>query len=287
MFLTKLAANRLQDKILSCIHKNQYGFLRNRSIQNCIAWSFEYLFLCHSSKNHITILKLDFVKAFDTIEHEAIIQVMRYLGFNELWLRWIKKILSTGTSSILLNGIPQKQFFCKRGVRQGDPLSHLLYLFGSDLLQTVVNDLLRQGIISRPIETADMDFPIIQYADDTLLIMLDDLTQLCALKEALEKYSLSTGLKINYGKSQLIPINVPPKTATLLATEFGCQVGSMPFTYLGLPLGTTKPLINDLLPLVTRLDRKLSSSSSFLPQGARLQLINSALASMPLHFLCT
>jgi hypothetical protein len=61
----------------------------------------------------------------------------------------------------------------------------------------------------------------------------------------------------------------------------------MPFTYLGLPLGTTKPLINDLSPLVSRLERKLTSSSSFLPQGARLQLINSTMASLPLHFLCT
>jgi hypothetical protein len=49
-FLTKLAANRLQGKILDCIHKNQYGFLRNRSIQDCLAWSFEYLYLCQSSK---------------------------------------------------------------------------------------------------------------------------------------------------------------------------------------------------------------------------------------------
>jgi hypothetical protein len=69
--------------------------------------------------------------------------------------------------------------------------------------------------------------------------------------------------------------------------EFGCQVGSMPFTYLGLPLGTTRPTMTDLMPLVCRLERKLFSSSSFLAQGARLQLINSALASMPLHFLCS
>jgi hypothetical protein len=132
-----------------------------------------------------------------------------------------------------------------------------------------------------------MDFPIIQYADDTLLIMSADVAQVRVLKEALSKYSLSTGLKINYGKSQLIPINVPDDLASTLATEIGCQIGQMPFTYLGLPLGTTHPSIRDLSPLVCRLERKLSSSSSFLPQGARLQLINSALSSLPLHFLCT
>jgi hypothetical protein len=229
---------------------------------------------------------LDFAKALDTIEHEAIIQVMKHMGFNQPWLDWIKEILSTGTSVILLNGIPGKQFVCRRGVLLGDPLSPLLYLSGSDLLQTMVNDLMNQGIISQPIDTNDPDFPIVQYADDTLLIMPADLSQLKALKDALHKYSLSTRLKINYGKSQLILTNVIDALTDALAAEFGCQVGKMPFTYLGLPLGTTWPLIRDLSPLC-RLERKLSSSSCFLPQGARLQLINSALASMPLHFLCS
>jgi hypothetical protein len=96
-FWTMLAASRLQDKILTCLHKNQYGFLRNRSIQDCLAWAFEYLYLCHASKKPIVILKLDFAKAFDTIEHEAIIQVMKFKGFNEIWLGWAKSILSSGT----------------------------------------------------------------------------------------------------------------------------------------------------------------------------------------------
>jgi hypothetical protein len=85
----------------------------------------------------------------------------------------------------------------------------------------------------------------------------------------------------------MVPINVSEEAITELATVFGCQVGVMSFTYLGLPLGSTRPTIAELSPLVCRLEIKLTSSSCFLSQGARLQLINSALASMSLHFLCT
>jgi hypothetical protein len=114
-----------------------------------------------------------------------------------------------------------------------------------------------------------------------------DVDQVLAMKDLLQKFTLSTGLQVNYQKSSLIPINVPDNVTSELAQAFGCQVGSLPFTYLGLPLGTARPKIQDLMPIVTRLERRLCSTSSFLSQGARLQLVNSALASMPIYFLCS
>jgi hypothetical protein len=73
----------------------------------------------------------------------------------------------------------------------------------------VVNDLLQQGLISLPISTGYPDFPIIQYADDTLLILPAELDQIVALKNTLHDFSLSTGLRVNFHKSSMIPINMP------------------------------------------------------------------------------
>ena len=96
-FLTKLLANRLQKVILQCIHRNQYGFLKCRSIQDRLAWWFEYIHQCKASKRPIVLLKLDFTKAFDTIEHDAILKILQFKGFDDRWNGWVSNLLSSGS----------------------------------------------------------------------------------------------------------------------------------------------------------------------------------------------
>jgi hypothetical protein len=156
------------------VHKNQYGFIRHRSIQDCLAWSFEFIHQCHQSKEEIVIVKLDFAKAFDTVEHSAILEMLKCLGFPSKWLSWVEAILSSGSAAVLLNGVPGKMFQCKSGVRQGDPLSPLLFVLAAEILQYIVNGLKNKGILKLPIPQPSVDFPIIQYVDDTLLIMQAD-----------------------------------------------------------------------------------------------------------------
>jgi retron-type reverse transcriptase len=124
--ITKILANRLQKIDLKIIHQNQYGFLKARTIQDCLAWAFEFIYQCEASRKEILILKLDFAKAFDTIDHDAMIRIMKKMGFYDKWLTWISLIFGSSRSSVLLNGTLGRQFHCLRGVRQGDPLSPLI-----------------------------------------------------------------------------------------------------------------------------------------------------------------
>jgi hypothetical protein len=117
---------------------------------------------------------------------------------------------------------------------------------------------------------ADLPFPVLQYADDTIIVMQGDEQQLLILKDILQKIAISSGLKVNYHKFYLVPINVDAQKTELLAASFGCIVGSFPFTYLGLPLGLTKPLVRDFAPLICRVERRLAASSQFLSYAGRL-----------------
>ena len=95
-------------------------------------WAYEFIHLCHKSKKEIVIFKIDFEKAFDKVEYNAILQTMKCLGFGEKWLSWISCILNSASAFVLLNGVPGKKIICRRGVRQGDPLSPQLYVLAAE-----------------------------------------------------------------------------------------------------------------------------------------------------------
>jgi len=84
----------------------------------------------------------------------------------------------------------------------------------------------------------------------------------------------------------MLPINISETKFDHLANTFGCSNGLFPFTYLGLPLGLTKPKVEDFLPLVNKCERRLACASSLLSQAGKLELTNAILTAFPTFHLC-
>lgn len=106
------------------------------------------------------------------------------------------------------------------------------------------------------------------------------------LKALLNSFASATGLKVNYNKSNIVPINVNEGRFETLQNTMVCKKGSFPFTYLGLPLGLVKPTVEQCLPLVKRVAKKLMGLSTFMTQARRLLLVKSILTSLPIFHMC-
>jgi hypothetical protein len=84
-----------------------------------------------------------------------------------------------------------------------------------------------------------------------------------------------------------LPINISDEKAAIMARVFDCQVETYPFTYLGLPMGTTKPRVEDFSPLVSKVERRISATVSWLSMARRATLVDSAISTIPIYTLCS
>ncbi|KAG8094379.1 hypothetical protein GUJ93_ZPchr0012g22052 [Zizania palustris] len=120
-----------------------------------------------------------------------------------------------------------------------------------------------------------------------MVVLHADQKNVFYFKALLNTFSMSTGLKVNYSKSSLIPINVPDDQTQTLSATFSCKLESFPFTYLGLPLGLHKPRFKDFVPLLTKVDRRLAHTTLWLSMAGKLQLVNSVLSALPTYAMCS
>lgn len=117
--------------------------------------------------------------------------------------------------------------------------------------------------------------------------MQADQSQLATLKDMFTSFTASSGLKVNFDKSMMFPINVSESRLDELTNAFGFSKGTLPFTYLGLPLSHTKPVVADFWLVVSKCERRLSTFYDFLTDAGRLHMTNTVLTAIPTFTMCT
>jgi hypothetical protein len=127
---------------------------------------------------------------------------------------------------------------------------------------------------------------ILQYADDTILFIDDDLEKAKGLKIVLSAFEKLSGLKINFHKSELLCFGETRDKTEEFVRLFGCKEGEFPFRYLGIPMSPKRLSNKDWRMVEERFQKKLSSwKGKMLSSGGRLVLINSVLSSPPMYMM--
>jgi hypothetical protein len=148
--------------------------------------------------------KIDFEKAYDKVKWSFLQQTLRMKGFSPKWCRWVQGMVSGGSVGIKVNDEIGPCFQTKRGLRQGDPMSPILFNIVADMLALLIRRAKADGKIRGVIpHLVDDGLSILQYADDTVLFLDHDLEQAKNLKLLLCAFEQLSGLKINFHKSEI------------------------------------------------------------------------------------
>jgi hypothetical protein len=248
-------------------------------------YAADILNCCHKRNAPTVAIKLDFAKAFDSINWESLIKILKHRGFPPKFCDWIQTLLNTGKTAILLNGVPGNWINCKQGLQQGDPLSPYLFITVADVLQKLILHACDNDLLAHPL-SPHLPCPVLQYADDTLIILKASTQAAHNLKKILHDFATATGLSINFDKTTLVPMNIDTALADSIATILGTSISSFPQKYLGLPLSATKLPASAFQPIIDSCDRYLAGwCATLLSKGGRLVLLSAVLDSLPTYFM--
>ncbi|MCH82363.1 LINE-1 reverse transcriptase like [Trifolium medium] len=271
----------------SLIASNQSAFIKGRNLVDGVVVVNEVVDSAKKLGKECLIFKVDFEKAYDSVDWGFLEYMLRRFGFCEVWIGWMKACVFGGNLLVLVNGSPTGEINIQRGLKQGDPLAPFLFLlvaegFGGSMRRAGELNLFKGFSICREGPTISH----LQYADDTLCIGEASVDNLWTMKALLRGFELASGLKVNFWKSCLIGINVGDSFMDMACTFLNCIRGGLPFKYLGLPVGANPRRLSTWVPLLEKIRKKLNNwGNKHISLGGRVVLINSVLNSIPIFYL--
>jgi hypothetical protein len=187
-------------------------------------------------------LKIDVSKAFDTINWDFLLKVLKCFGFNDVFCNWISYILHSACVSVCINGSQEGFFKYKRGVRQGDPLSPLLFCIVEEDLSRGISKLVADNKLDLITASRNVKLPShCFYVDDLMMYCKGNISGLEALKDLFTNYANCSGQIMNLRKSLIHAGGISHHKLNNIVNLLGFSVGSIPFTYLGAPIFKGKP----------------------------------------------
>jgi hypothetical protein len=199
-YLAKCLANRCKEVLPDIISPDQTGFVPNRLIGTNIIKSQSIITYLQEQHKEGLMMCIDFEKAFDTIEWSYIKKSLNHFNFPPIIVNWIETLYNNISTCIINNGHTSTFFHPTRGVRQGCPLSPILFVIAVELMAAKI----RQNNKIRGIYIGRNEIKLSQFADDTTFFLEPDMNSINTLFNTLNDFAKTTGLKINKEKTEIL-----------------------------------------------------------------------------------
>jgi hypothetical protein len=234
--VAKVYANRMKPLLHHWILPSQTGFVPNRCILDNIFLAFEAIEWTMESRQEISMLLLDFEKAYDRVSWTFLQQTMGKMGFEETWIQRVMSLNWNASATIIVNGEQSQPFKLQRSVRQGCPLAPYLFLLTVDVLGQMLQhpDCHVKGLRLPDNSTITNQM----FADDTLLVLEGNPANMDRAINVINRFGAASGAKLNLHKSVGLWIANTPRQWTW-GEETGLkwlQQGEVT-RYLGYPFG--------------------------------------------------
>jgi hypothetical protein len=257
--LAKVLANKFRVVLGGLISNSQNAFVRGRQMVDLVLIANEVLDSRMKSGSPGIICKLDIEKAYYHVNWDSLLYVLRRMGFGSKWIHWIHICISTVPFFVLIDSTPVGFFNSSRGIRQGDPLSPLLFLLIMEVLSRLLKKTEEGGFIGRFQVGAprgeSLGVSHLLYADDTILFCDACPDQLTYISRVLTCFEAVTGLRVNMNKSEMVPIGEVANLAAL--------ADILPMTYLGMPLVSSFKAIGVWNLIIEKVERRLAGWKKF------------------------
>ena len=199
--VSKAMAKRLEPFLLEIIHYNQNGFVKGRSVFDAVRTIDDILEFAEVANRSGILVAIDFEKAFDSLNHNFLFKALEKFNFGPYFMQWVKTFYTDISSCVINNGFTTNLFCIQRGVRQGDPLSPLLFILALETLLCQI----RQDHNIKGIKISGEEIKLTAFADDITCFLQDKLSYL-HLFTCLETFSRYFGLKVNNDKTEVFAI---------------------------------------------------------------------------------
>jgi len=286
--ISKIIARRIKGILSSNISMEQFGFLKGRQIHEAIGVAQEGLHSMKKMKVKGAVLKIDLSKAYDKVSWLFLRLLLTHLGFHINVIRWIMSCITTVSFSILINGSATPFFHSERGIRQGCPLSPLLFLLVAEGLSRAIAEAKRNGSFKGIRISPSLSITHLLFVDDVLIFCTGSRRDAESLKDILNLFSKATGMEFNFRKSTISSNLLSEGEIDRLKTFFPFETKSIDegLKYLGFHLKPTNYKKEDWIWLLEKLEKKLKVwSFKWLSRAGRLVLVKSVLEAIPVYWM--